>query len=156
MYTPENERPVIKEGVALMKRGLQSTLLGLNELHTNTLILGDTPYVGQQRIECAVQHNLPRKSKSTCSPLPLQEVLLKQGISEKAVMEVGNEMQDVEYHSIISSHCKEGACPIFINDDYIYRDSSHIRRNLSDRTKKALVESFGLRDMIDWKVYTND
>jgi hypothetical protein len=43
--------------------------------------------------------------------------------------------------------CLPTKCLIFVNGDFIYRDGVHLRRNLSEATKNALVKILHLGDL---------
>jgi peptidoglycan/LPS O-acetylase OafA/YrhL len=44
--------------------------------------------------------------------------------------------------------CTQDICPTFVNGEFIYRDNNHIRRNLSQETKRKIAESIGLGEAL--------
>ena len=145
MHSSSNKNPNSEQQLEFMQVGLSHTVDKILELGPEVLLLGDTPHPGKARFECAGQNTLLRKSKLDCGQIPLSEIQTKQGPTEKAIKEVAEKYSsDVTFHSIIDSYCSAAGCPIFSNQEYIFRDRDHIRRNLSDEIKLDLADSFDL------------
>jgi hypothetical protein len=88
-------------------------------------------------------------------PLAIDYVKRLHGKTEKVMMNVENN-RNVYTHSMIANHCSDNGCPIYLNGEYIYRDSDHIRRNVSIDMKHKMIDSFGIRKAINWQTYASE
>lgn len=92
---------------------------------------------------------------SDCSPLPIERITKIHGPTEQILERIANRNEGVYSYDVTPTHCNEDGCPIYFNGDYIYRDTNHLRRNLSSKTREVLLKSLGLRKAIDWTKYSN-
>jgi hypothetical protein len=58
--------------------------------------------------------------------------------------------QRIHMISLENALCGTGKCLVEINGEPIYRDESHIRRNLTEPTKRQLAGLLRLPGMVDW------
>lgn len=155
VYSSSNDQPSFEERQGLMEYGLDFNVNMLSQHEIDILLLGDIPNPQNTRMNCFSKHNLIRASVPDCSPLPLRQINQIHSPSESILERVAIKYENVSYFDVRLSHCHENGCPIYINGDFIYRDSNHIRRNFSDETKLELLKSLGLEKAIDWEEYSN-
>jgi len=113
------------------------------------LILGDVPRPNRILNECAAAE-MSKLLKAKCMPssykyLPTVETLKWHKSSDDVLIKMGNHYKNVK--TIIPSNtlCDDVNCLTYINNELIYKDNNHIRRNLTPQTASMLSEKIGLR-----------
>lgn len=154
IYSESDGEIDVTTKLELMEFGLEHNVEKLVALGVDVLLLGDIPSPGKTRLNCFSKNKLMRANTPDCSPLPLEKIQEIHGPTEQILIRIADRNDRVYSHEVISSHCNQDGCPIYINGDFIYRDTNHIRRNFSDATKNALLDSLGIRKAIDWSRYS--
>lgn len=116
--------------------------------HKKILILGDVPRPNRNLNDCAASEKtqLVRSScdESNYKYLDYKKIKKWHQDSDEVLISMSEKYENVT--TIIPSHtlCDVETCQTFINDELIYKDGNHIRRNLSNDTVNLLSKKIGL------------
>jgi peptidoglycan/LPS O-acetylase OafA/YrhL len=108
------------------------------------LIIGSVPQHQVDPTLCAFsQSNLLR---APCRPVEADQSFLR-GFTQQTdrmILKIAADHPDVVAVIPSKALCAGATCATFLNGEFLYRDASHIRRNLSEATKRRLAELIGL------------
>jgi hypothetical protein len=85
--------------------------------------------------------------RSPCSPpTEVEERRTKEFTkdTDRMILGIASSREDVKAVIPSASLCADAACITSLNDEFLYRDASHIRRNLSEETKRQFADLIGL------------
>ncbi|MGH1419667.1 MAG: SGNH hydrolase domain-containing protein [Hyphomicrobiaceae bacterium] len=68
--------------------------------------------------------------------------------ANKVLENVARKFEHVEFYKITDLWCGENNCKTIFNNEFLYRDVHHIRRNLNEGTKEQLVEKLKLTPLM--------
>jgi peptidoglycan/LPS O-acetylase OafA/YrhL len=108
------------------------------------LIIGSVPQYRAGAAFCAPLHsNLLR---APCRPSEADQRNLREFTqpTDRMIVKIASKHADVEAIIPSSSLCAGATCVTFLDGEFLYRDGSHIRRNLSEATKERLADLIGL------------
>jgi len=134
-------------GARLSDFALRQLLSDLGSKHV--LILGDIPRPNRNLNECALAEDTSllreRCDESKYKYLEAETVLSWHRSSNAVLASMPEEFNSVS--AIIPSNglCDGSRCQTFINNELIYKDGNHIRRNLKPDTAKLLSKIIGIR-----------
>ncbi|TGT89541.1 acyltransferase [Mesorhizobium sp. M8A.F.Ca.ET.161.01.1.1] len=131
--------------ISLVREGLQILLPEIAAANRRITIVGPTPGPAEDLTSCAVNKasNLLRRRCST-------EMNSKWATSVRRPITAALKSLAAENHlSFVDpgpGMCPNDHCTTYVNGEFIYRDASHLRRNLRAQTKEALAKMIGLDD----------
>jgi peptidoglycan/LPS O-acetylase OafA/YrhL len=137
-------------GFSRLQIGLEEAISGLPK---KVVIIGQFPRNDISFVECRIAQTFNRVRRACPDPQPaFEDTLEKYG---RAVDSIFNSIAKehpgkVRAVSVEKGFCASGRCLVEINGEMIYRDSIHIRRNLTQETKLELAERIDLPNAIDW------
>jgi peptidoglycan/LPS O-acetylase OafA/YrhL len=144
----------IAKGGVQVADGLQAMSSALAKLINETsapdrrfLLIGTMPHVPPEVIECAIRNSSKLWRRPCVSSLQASDVLaVKQtsGPTNAMLIELANALPNVAAIIPTEKLCRNDACDVDLDSEFLYRDPSHIRRNLHLQTKKDFAERIGL------------
>ena len=144
--TNKNNKADAKIGATLSEVAFNKLLSSLG--NKDVLILGDMPRPNKILNECAAAETtkLLRETckQSTYRYLDAQKTLAWHKASDDVLLSMANKFPNVETIIPNSSLCDESRCDTYVNDELIYKDGNHIRRNLGIDTVEILSDRIGL------------
>jgi len=139
------------KALRLIEKGLAATLAEITSQHRSVLLVGDVPRPRFAVPDCLVQKAL-KLWRKPCSHdthfLNRNSVFAYHRPTESILARVASAPDRVYYLDLMTSICGPEGCPLRINDEVIYADENHLRRDLSLDTRKRLVTIFHLDDAL--------
>lgn len=133
-------------GAQLSDRALRALLSNLDG--KQILLLGDVPRPNRTLNECAVVEHAQllreKCSESDFKWLDAKAVQSWHGSSDAVLRSIANDYANVQVIIPADHLCDSERCSTFINDELIYKDGNHIRRNLREETARQLARVIGL------------
>jgi hypothetical protein len=139
----------------LLKEGLEKFIAEIAPLHRKIILLGEMPQMGFDPIPCVILQNthlwrdqseLGRCQAMTAS-IPRSSFLERQSATNEVLRSVAASHPDVLTFFPTDTMCAPD-CITSIGDEFLFRDSSHLRRNLSADAVEKLVTLLGLPDLL--------
>lgn len=121
------------------------------------LLLGDIPRPNRILNECAGLRSSMLMRENCDSTLynflSSKQVISWHRSSDEVLRTMSEEFENVETLIPGDFLCDGSHCLTYINKEFIYKDTNHIRRNLSNKTAGILSETIGLHDRFQvlWK-----
>lgn len=135
-------------GASLSEPAFRQLLLDLGD--KEILILGDIPRPNKILNDCAISEisNLIRSNcdDSIYKHLNSKSVLSWHRSSNRVLISMADEFENIRTIIPSDSLCDSKSCQTYINNELIYKDGNHIRRNLSSDTAKLFSEKIGLHE----------
>jgi peptidoglycan/LPS O-acetylase OafA/YrhL len=134
--------------------GLPAMSSALTKLITETsapdrrfLLIGMVPHLPAEIVECAIRDSSKLLRRPCVSVVRASDALaVKQTTAptDAMLVEVANALPNVA--AIIPSEklCRNDACEVSLDGEFLYRDQGHIRRNLHLQTKRDFADRIGL------------
>ena len=137
-------------GLALLREGMEGTLRSLAAPGRQFLLIGQVPAPARELGPCAAQARgafLLRR----CGRLSLNRAMVdrNQGPAEAVLRGLASSFPGVRYLSSIDGLCDAKTCETHLQGELLYRDGSHLRRNLPDAVVRALTERLRLAEALD-------
>ncbi|RRI05406.1 acyltransferase [Mesorhizobium tamadayense] len=133
--------------LVLLRDGLRSLVKEISTPNRRIGIIGQVPGPGLDLTSCAVM----RESGMIrhCSTEMDSERILQ--IWSPMVTALGSLAEDnsVFFVNPLKGMCPGGHCATYVNGEFIYRDGSHLRRNLRPETDDAIARMMGLYAALD-------
>lgn len=145
-----------ENGYLLMNKALKKVLGFLAGTGKKVLVIGDIVRNenGVNVAECRFNELgelLRRPCASNYASLPVEEVRQWHHYSELSLKSASEEFNNTRYVSLVDKMCNEGTCSLQFNNEILYRDSNHLRQNLSRETLEKLVENAELASFFNEK-----
>ncbi|ESY68896.1 acyltransferase [Mesorhizobium sp. LNHC232B00] len=128
--------------VLLLRDGLRSLVEEISNPDRRIAIIGQVPGPGIDLTSCAAMRESGMLRR--CSTEMNSEQVFRTW--SPMVTALGSLVQDnaVVFINPVKGMCLDRHCPTYINGEFIYRDGSHIRRNLRPETDDAIARMMGL------------
>ncbi len=143
-------------GAGLIESELERIIEKLSSKGKRVILLGDFPRPNKDYSACAVisASNVLRKP---CPPnylgLNSKETLKQHKLTNIVLERLAKKHSNVNAILPTDTLCDSNLCTTYVNNEFIYMDGNHIRRNLSEQTILHLVNMLNLRDAISDKTY---
>lgn len=133
-----------KRGYALIKQGLRRFAARMARMNKHVLIMSTIPAPRLQYVDCYFGEVLGLLRRR-CD-IKHGKFLLHKHLKPFETLATGlaRQWKDVDALILSKRFCDAGICSTIYGDEFIYRDQSHIRRDLHKRTRIALVKRLGL------------
>jgi peptidoglycan/LPS O-acetylase OafA/YrhL len=154
---PENRRGSLSPTERAKKGDLASKTYFtdlISELHDKEILLiGDFPRPNENLNACIYSEfsGLIRQKckKESWQSLNSQEIIKWHLISNERLKTLGTQFENIITVIPVENLCNKSTCPTYINGEFIYKDSNHIRRNLTDDTLDKLLIQSGIYDAME-------
>ncbi|TIV61374.1 MAG: acyltransferase [Mesorhizobium sp.] len=127
--------------VLLLRDGLQSLVAEITTHHRRIGIVGQVPGPGLDLTSCAAMRET--KILRRCSTEMDSERILKIWAPTVAALGSLARKDRVFFLDPVNGMCPNRHCTTYVNGEFIYRDASHIRRNLGPVTDGELARMIG-------------
>jgi hypothetical protein len=138
--------PDPEAGAELMRLGMSETIAQINPARIPLLLISDVPGVGRDMTACVIESKVKLLIKSCDYETASRNVskLQYHGLSNRALADVAMHNEGVHLLNTVDKLCDDKKCDNYVNNEFIYRDSNHLRLNLSADTVVHMVERLGL------------
>jgi hypothetical protein len=138
-------------GVQLVEQGLRTFLAQAAAPSRRFILIGDIPQLEQDPIPCALIATstlLRRQCPPGQTSIPRERFRARQGPTYDALTRLARERKDVDLILPGEVFCREGMCQTSLDGEFLYRDFSHIRRNLAEATRRHYADMIGLTRLV--------
>jgi len=145
----DTENRSLELGKEFLGRAVSDLAGSISRPGRDIYLLGDFPsWPGGDPVACAVSalSTLPRREKCSRDTLaiPAGHYRAIHGPTSEVLIAAATDRGPVRYLSPANGLCDGVRCAVWINDEFIYRDRGHIRRNLSRPTLEELSRLAGI------------
>lgn len=147
------------ESVELMSRAFKSLFEKLDLSDRELLLIGEVPRLERSYNECVAALNsmlLREQCAVDVSTLNYKDIRTRHH-PYNSLLSSFSDMQQASITVLLPSElmCSPDSCTTYVNNEFIYRDSNHIRRNLSSDTNARIASIIGLDRYFDELVKKN-
>jgi peptidoglycan/LPS O-acetylase OafA/YrhL len=154
-YRNEGDARSVQRGLDLLKEGLEEFVAEVGPLGRRIVLLGEMPQMGFDPIPCVILQRTDlwrgQSERGRCqamtSAIPRGSFLERQSATNEVLRAVAASHPDVSAFFPTDKMC-EPDCITSIGDEFLFRDSSHLRRNLPADVVERLVALVGLPDLL--------
>ena len=154
-YRNEGDARSVPRGLELLKEGLEEFIVEIAPLGRRIILLGEMPQMGFDPIPCVILQNthlwrdqseLLRCQMMTAS-IPSSSFVDRQAATNEILKSVAASHRDVFAFFPTDTMCNPD-CITSVGGEFLFRDSSHLRRNLSADAVETFVALLGLPDLL--------
>lgn len=131
------------QALSLMKSELEELIRKTETPGRRYILIGSVPQLNQEIVSCNLNLGLPRKGCASSPPIALPRSASRTDGTDSMLRDIKRELPNVDIVLPSDRLCPRDTCNLSINGEFIYRDVSHIRRNLRPETRDTLAEVFG-------------
>jgi hypothetical protein len=150
---PGDPRSVAR-GLQLLDEGLEQFVTEIAPLHRKIVLLGEMPQLGFDPMPCLLLESSlwrDRSDRERCqamtASIPRSGFLERQAATNEILLSVAARHPDVRAVFPTDRMCRQD-CLTSIGGEFLFRDSSHLRRNLSADAVEKLGTLLGLSDLL--------
>ncbi len=159
LYDDSGSQSVEKQN-QLLRDGLAELVRAVSRSRRNVAILGDVPQWGYDPVPCVIAQRATRILRRTCiddkDTLSSKFAMDNARFEHKVLTSLGHEFPNLIVVPPYIQMCAGAKCVTTLDDEFLYRDASHIRRNLKERTKLDLAHLIGIDGLFDPRAATAD
>ena len=128
-------------GLKLVEDSIDDLIPRISAPGRTVVVLGDVPRMPRDPVPCilAEQGLLRRPCKDSFRSLP-RATFAKQAEILEAVRIAASRHPQAKAHMLADYMCDEVRCLTYLNGEFLYRDTAHLRRNLTPAIATAFVE----------------
>ena len=154
-YRNEDDVRSVPRGLELLKEGLEEFIAEIAPLGRRIILLGEMPQMGFDPIPCVILQNthlwrdqseLSRCQMMTAS-IPSSSFAERQAATNDILRSIAAAHPNVFAFFPTDKMCNPD-CITSIDGEFLFRDSSHLRRNLSADAVETFVALLGLPDLL--------
>lgn len=108
------------------------------------LILGSVPQHRRDPTPCAVSKSSLLRAPCRWTDDERKTLLNYTGPTDRMILRIAADHPNVATVIPSAALCTDAICAMFLNGEFLYRDPSHIRRNLSQETRRQFSDLIGL------------
>ncbi|WP_353641635.1 acyltransferase family protein [Mesorhizobium sp. WSM2239] len=136
-------------GLQLMKSGLKKTIGEIDASRHELILLADIPYFKRDPNPCAVTKvsGLLREGCRDKDLFMTAADMYSRHAATNRVLRMAAEETGARFLPINVNMCRGGRCVSEVDGEFLYRDRNHILLNLSDHTRRKLIQIMGLDEV---------
>jgi peptidoglycan/LPS O-acetylase OafA/YrhL len=154
-YRNEGDARSVPRGLELLHEGMEEFVAEIAPLGRTIVLLGEMPQMGLDPIPCVILEGIDlwrdRSERERCqaitASIPRSSFLERQSATNEILRSVVANHPDVLAFFPTDKMCTPD-CITSIEGEFLFRDSSHLRRNLSVDGIEKLVSLLGLADLL--------
>jgi peptidoglycan/LPS O-acetylase OafA/YrhL len=154
-YRNEGDARSVPRGLELLKEGLEEFVAEIVPLGRRIILLGEMPQMGFDPIPCVILEGIrlwrDQSERGRCqamtASIPRESFLERQSATNEILRSVAARHPNVLAFFPTDTMC-EPDCITSVGGEFLYRDSSHLRRNLSRDAVESFVTLLGLPDLL--------
>lgn len=138
-------------GTELVVKSLEEAMEALTRRGSSVIIVDQFPeFSGPNPANCALaeRSNLTRKRCVGIEQNGYQASIIDTSSRFPGCDDVARTNPGAKVIHPCVAMCRDGTCQIWIHGEEIFRDTSHVRRNLSIKARAALADEMGLTDAL--------
>jgi hypothetical protein len=154
-YRSPGEPRSVARGLELLREGLEEFVTEMAPLRRTIVLLGEMPQMGLDPIPCVILQDIrlwrDRSELAHCravtASIPRSSFLERQAATNEILRSVAAGHQNVLAFFPTDQMCRPD-CITSVGGEFLFRDSSHLRRNISAEGVEQLVTLLGLPDLL--------
>jgi peptidoglycan/LPS O-acetylase OafA/YrhL len=159
-YRNEGDTRSMSRGLDLLKEGLEEFVTEIAPLGRKIVLLGEMPQMGFDPIPCVILESIYREGihlwrdpsergrcQAVSASIPRSGFEERLSATNEVLASVAASHPDVLAFLPTDTMCKPD-CITSIEGEFLFRDSNHLRRNLSVDTLERFVTLLGLPDLL--------
>ena len=154
-YRNEDDTRSVQRGLELLKEGLEEFIAEVGPLGRRIVLLGEMPQMGFDPIPCVIMQRTHlwrdqserQRCQAMTAAIPRSSFLERQSATNDVLRAVAANHPGVLAIFPTDKMC-EPDCITSIGDEFLFRDSSHLRRNLPADAVEKLAALVGLPDLL--------
>jgi hypothetical protein len=154
-YRNDGDARSVARGLELLNEGLEEFVTEIAPLGRKIILMGEMPQMGFDPIPCVLLEGIylwraqgeRERCRVTTASIPRSSFEERQSATNQVLMSVAARHPDVLTFFPTDKMC-EPDCITSIGGEFLFRDSSHLRRNLSADTLEKLVTLLDLPDLL--------
>jgi peptidoglycan/LPS O-acetylase OafA/YrhL len=154
-YRNEGDARSVARGLELLNEGLEEFVTEIAPLGRKIILMGEMPQMGFDPIPCVLLEGIylwraqgeRERCRATTASIPRSSFEERQSATNQILMSVAARHPDVLAFFPTDKMC-EPDCITSIGGEFLFRDSSHLRRNLSAGAVEKLVTLLDLPDLL--------
>ncbi|WP_454618381.1 acyltransferase family protein [Bradyrhizobium cenepequi] len=115
------------------------------------LILGSVPQHRRDPTPCAVSLSSLLRAPCRWSESERDTLLHYTGPTDRMILKIAADHPNVAAVIPSATLCDAATCKLALNGEFLYRDPSHLRRNLSPATRRQFADLIGLTEALEKK-----
>jgi hypothetical protein len=135
------------DGLSAMTTALTKLIKETSAPDRRFFLMGMVPHLPSEVVECAVRDSLKLLRRpcvgTSRSPDPTALKLISHP-TDQMLIEVAKSLPGVVAVIATEKICRNDACELSVDGEFLYRDTGHIRRNLSLQARKHFSDRIGL------------
>jgi hypothetical protein len=154
-YRNQDDTRSVPRGLELLREGLEEFIAEISPLGRRIVLLGEMPQMGFDPIPCVISENTrlwrdPGERghcQAMTASIPRSSFLERQSATNEVLRSVAAGHPDVLAFFPTDKMCQPD-CITSIGGEFLFRDSSHLRRNISTDSVEKLIALLGLPDLL--------
>jgi len=154
-YRNQADARSVPRGLQLLKEGLEEFVAEIAPLGRRIVLLGEMPQMGFDPIPCVILQDIrlwrDQSERGRCqamtASIPRSDFLERLSATNEVLRSVAAAHPDVLAFFPTDEMCRPD-CITSIGGEFLFRDSSHLRRNISPEGVEKLVALLGLPDLL--------
>jgi peptidoglycan/LPS O-acetylase OafA/YrhL len=154
-YRNENDTRSVQRGLDLLKEGLEEFIAEVGPLGRRIILLGEMPQMGFDPIPCVIMQRADlwrdqserERCQAMTAAIPRSSFLERQSATNDVLRAVAANHPGLLAIFPTDKMCQPD-CITAIGDEFLFRDSNHLRRNLPADVVEKLDALLGLPDIL--------
>jgi peptidoglycan/LPS O-acetylase OafA/YrhL len=159
-YRHEDDVRSVARGLQLLKEGLDEFAAEIAPYGRRVILLGEMPQMGFDPMSCVTLERIQQgnvrlwrdrselaRCQAMTASIPRESFLARLAVTNEVLRSVAASHAGVLAFFPTDKMCKSD-CITSIGGEFLFRDSNHLRRNLSAEAIDKLVTLLGLRDLL--------
>jgi hypothetical protein len=130
-------------GLARMKTEFEALIKETSRPGRRFIIIGSVPQLDKKTVACGNDLGFLHRPCSDGLLSPQRSTVFTRA-TDDLIADIEREFPSVIALSPTDALCGAERCSLSVNDQFLYRDTSHIRRNLKPDTRRILADRIGL------------
>lgn len=139
-------------GLDLIESGIRDLIAQTSRPGRRFIIVGSVPQIGHDVVPCALTDMLGllrRPCESGTTNPTLESIKVHTAETDDMILRIAHDLPDVTALIPTDRMCASARCNLYLDNEFLYRDASHIRRNLKLKTRKDLADVMGLTEALN-------
>lgn len=136
-----------EDGLPAVTRALTNLIRTTSAPDRHFVLIGMVPHLPAEVVECAIRSStqlLRRRCDSTVRFADAVAVKQLSVATDAMLQDIATSLPNVAAVLPSEELCRNDACDVYLNGEFLYRDVGHIRRNLRLQTRKDFAAKIGL------------
>jgi len=154
VYVDKESERSEKRGLPILANAMEALISEIDPRTHQIILIGQVPAPNGAPLACvlAERSQLFRRQDPSCpiasDRLDADRIRSHSTPTNGVLARLGNQFPTIRVVLPSTKMCGDRWCPTYVNGEYIYRDNSHIRRNLKPETQRAIAVWLGLPDAL--------